>query len=285
MDRHTLNPSQESVMPEYRFETHSPVNLVVEISKGNVNVRCTDTTESTVLVEGKHADDVAVEQRGDSIIVTEPGRGRIFGDNALRVEVTVPEGSNPAVRTGSADIQLEGLVGHAQARSGSGDVSIDTVDGHLLVETGSGEIRVEEVRGSLKVKSGSGDVEIGEAGGTSSISTGSGDVSLENAHGSTVVKTGSGDLSVEKAHADTSFSTGSGDVSIDHVLRGRVTVKGASGDVSIGVQGGVPVWTDITTVSGTIRSDLQGAGQPQEGQDHIEVRAKTVSGDIALSEI
>ena len=25
-------------MPEYRFETHSPVNLVVEISKGNVNV-------------------------------------------------------------------------------------------------------------------------------------------------------------------------------------------------------------------------------------------------------
>ena len=30
-------------MPEYRFETHSPVNLVVEISKGNVNVRCTET--------------------------------------------------------------------------------------------------------------------------------------------------------------------------------------------------------------------------------------------------
>jgi len=43
--------------------------------------------------------------------------------------------------------------------------------------------------------------------------------------------------------------------------------------------------TDITTVTGTIRSDLQGAGQPQEGQDHIEVRAKTVSGDIALSEV
>ena len=53
----------------------------------------------------------------------------------------------------------------------------------------------------------------------------------------------------------------------------------------IGVKAGVPVWTDITTVSGTIRSELQGAGQPQEGQDHIEVRAKTVSGDIALSEV
>jgi DUF4097 and DUF4098 domain-containing protein YvlB len=167
----------------------------------------------------------------------------------------------------------------------SGDCTIETVDGHLLVETGSGEIRVDDIHGDLKVKSGSGDVEIGEAGGSASISTGSGDVTVENTHGSTVIKTGSGDLSISAAHADTSFSTGSGDVSIDLVERGRLTVKGASGDVSIGVRAGVPVWTDITTVSGTIRSDLQGAGQPQEGQEHIEVRAKTVSGDIALSEV
>ena len=110
-------------------------------------------------------------------------------------------------------------------------------------------------------------------------------MTVETARGKTVVKTGSGDLSVGAAHDDTSFSTGSGDVSIDLVDRGRLTVKGASGDVTIGVKAGVPVWTDITTVSGTIRSDLQGAGQPQEGQDHIEVRAKTVSGDIALSEV
>jgi DUF4097 and DUF4098 domain-containing protein YvlB len=272
-------------MPEYRFETHSPVDLVVEISKGNVNVQCLDTTESVVRVEGKHAEDVIVEQRGDSISVLEPGRGRIFGDNALRVEVVVPAGTNPAVRTGSADIQVEGRAGHAQLRSGSGDCTVDAVEGHLLVETGSGEIRVDDVRGNLKVKSGSGDVEVGAAGGTTSVSTGSGDVSIEHAHGTTVVKTGSGDLSISAAHGDTSFSTGSGDVSIDLVERGRLAVKGASGDVSIGVRAGVPVWTDITTVSGTIRSDLQGGGQPQEGQDHIEVRAKTVSGDIALSEV
>jgi DUF4097 and DUF4098 domain-containing protein YvlB len=272
-------------MPDYRFETHSPVDLVVEISKGNVNVTCADTSETTVVVQGKNADAVAVEQHGDSITVIEPGRGRIFGDNTLNVEIVVPERSNPAVRTGSADIQIEGPAGHAQLRSGSGDSTVETVEGHLLVETGSGEIRVDEVHGNLKIKSGSGDVEIGHAGGTTSISTGSGDVTVETARGNTVVKTGSGDLSVGSAHDDTSFSTGSGDVSIDLVDRGRLTVKGASGDVSIGVKAGVPVWTDVTTVSGTIRSDLQGAGQPQEGQDHIEVRAKTVSGDIALSEV
>jgi DUF4097 and DUF4098 domain-containing protein YvlB len=272
-------------MPDYHFDTPGPVNLIVEISKGNVHVECTETDTAVVTVEGKNADDVVVDQRGDTITVIEPGRGRIFGDNTLHVDVVLPELSNPAVRTGSADIQIEGRAGHAQLRSGSGDCTIDAVDGHLLVETGSGEIRADDVHGSLKVKSGSGDVEIGEAGGTASISTGSGDVSLDNTYGSTVVKTGSGDLRVGATHADTSFNTGSGDLEIDLVERGRTTVKGASGDVRIGVRAGVPIWTDITTVSGTIRSALQGAGQPKDGQDHIELRAKTVSGDIALSEV
>jgi DUF4097 and DUF4098 domain-containing protein YvlB len=271
-------------MPEYHFETHRPVNLVVEISKGNVHVQCTDTTETTVVVEGKHAEDVVVQQHGDAITVTEPGRGRIFGDNALRVDVAMPERSNPAVRTGSADIQVEGRAGDAQLRSGSGSVTAEIIEGHLLVETGSGQIRLDDVRGDVRVKSGSGDVEIGQAGGTAAVSTGSGDVQIDTARGATVVKTGSGDLLVGTVHDDTSFSTGSGDATVDRVERGRLTVKGASGDVSIGVPSGVPVWTDITTVTGAIRSDLQGAGQPQEGQDHVEVRAKTVSGDVVLTE-
>ena len=45
------------------------------------------------------------------------------------------------------------------------------------------------------------------------------------------------------------------------------------------------MWTDINTLSGHIRSDLEGAGKPEPGADHIEVRAKTVSGDITLSQL
>ena len=37
---------------EYNFETHEPVDLTVETGKGIVDVTCTDTTESTVVVEG-----------------------------------------------------------------------------------------------------------------------------------------------------------------------------------------------------------------------------------------
>jgi hypothetical protein len=81
------------------------------------------------------------------------------------------------------------------------------------------------------------------------------------------------------------MSTGSGDLHIGAAHRGRLTVKGASGDVRVGIPAGVPVWTDISTLSGSIHSDLRGAGEPAAGADHIELRAKTVSGDIVLSQI
>ena len=45
-------------MPEYFFETHEPVDLTVETGKGTVLVTCTETTETTVVVEGKDADEV-----------------------------------------------------------------------------------------------------------------------------------------------------------------------------------------------------------------------------------
>ena len=47
----------------------------------------------------------------------------------------------------------------------------------------------------------------------------------------------------------------------------------------------MPVWTDVSTVSGAIRSSLQGAGEPEEGADYIELRAKIVSGDIVLTQV
>ena len=38
-------------------------------------------------------------------------------------------------------------------------------------------------------------------------------------------------------------------------------------------------------VSGKLTSNLEGAGHPGEGEDYIEVRASTVSGDIRLEQV
>jgi DUF4097 and DUF4098 domain-containing protein YvlB len=117
------------------------------------------------------------------------------------------------------------------------------------------------------------------------ISTGSGDVEIGTTNGNAVVKTGSGDLQVVTANADVSLSTGSGDLSIGSVRRGRVSVKGASSDLHIGIPAGTPVWADINTVTGSVRSNVESVGAPQEGQEHVELQARTVSGDITLREV
>ena len=35
-------------------------------------------------------------------------------------------------------------------------------------------------------------------------------------------------------------------------------------------------------MSGTVRSGLEGVGEPEPGADYVEVRATTVSGDVHL---
>jgi DUF4097 and DUF4098 domain-containing protein YvlB len=274
-------------MTDHHFETHEPVDLQVEIGKGSVKVTCTDTTETRIVVEGRDAEETRVEQHGSRIEVVGPRqRGGFFGgDSELHVTAVVPTASNVAAKTGSADVTIEGDAGAAAVKSGSGDVQIATSRGPAVLETGSGDIRLDHAQGDLRVKSGSGDVRLGHSDRTVVVSTGSGDVEIGTSRAETVIKTGSGDLRVGESHDAVSLSTGSGDFVIDHVHRGRLSAKGASGDVRVGIPAGLPVWTDLTTVSGRIRSSLAGAGQPADGQDHVELRAKTVSGDIVLTEI
>ena len=272
-------------MTEHHFDTPKPIDLLTEIGRGSVAVRATETAETRVEITGRDADQVTVRQDDDHVSVVGPRQRPGFGGDRLDVVVTLPTGSRIAVRTGSADIAVTGTVDTARLKSGSGDVRLEAADGAVLVETGSGDVRLDTVRGDLKVKSGSGDVAVPVAEGGATISTGSGDIRLGRTGGPVVVKTGSGDLEVRAAGGDVAMTTGSGDLVIGRAARGRVTVKAASGDVRLGVPSGVPVWTDISTVSGKIRSDLTGAGRPAEGVDHLEVRAKTVSGDVVLSEV
>jgi len=274
-------------MTDHHFETHEPVDLQVEIGKGSVKVTCTDTTETRIVVEGRDAEETRVEQHGSHIEVIAPRqRGGFFGSDAeLHVTAVVPTASNVAAKTGSADVTVDGDAGSVAVKSGSGDVEIATAQGDSLVETGSGDITVGHAQDALRVKSGSGDVKLGHGGGEVAVSTGSGDVEIGTSRSAAVVKTGSGDLRVGESYDDVSLATGSGDFVIDHAHRGRLSAKGASGDVLVGIPAGLPVWTDLSTVSGSIRSSLEGAGQPAEGEDHIELRAKTVSGDIVLTQI
>lgn len=269
------------------FKTHLPVKLHVEIGRGRVAVAATDTTESSVEVTGEHSDDVIIEHSGDQLSVLAPRirTGFFGGEPNLFVSVTVPTGSELHVKTGTADVHAAGTWGATHIKSGSGEVEVESVDAPAVLETGSGDITAGAVLGEARIKSGSGAVHVGQAGSSVVVSTGSGDVEIVRAAGPTVVKTGSGDLRVATADGDLSMSTGSGDAFVGRLNRGRFAAKVASGDVAVGVPAGIPVWTDISSVTGRVRSDLVGAGAPAADQDHIELRAKTVTGDITLKQL
>jgi DUF4097 and DUF4098 domain-containing protein YvlB len=270
-----------------QFETPAPIELYVEIGKGQVALRATETDTTDVDIRGQHADEVTVtfENNRLSIVAPKESGGWFGGDKGLDVRVTLPTGSDVAVRPGSADIEIDGQVNEADLKTGSGDVTCDTFGGAARIGTGSGDIEISEAHAELQVKSGSGDISLGTCVGKLNVSTGSGDVEVGTTDSQSVVKTGSGDLKVATANSDISLSTGSGDLTINAVRRGRVNVKGASSDVHIGIPAGTPVWADINTVTGSVRSNVESVGAPQEGQDHVELQARTVSGDIVLSQV
>ncbi|MEP6815647.1 MAG: DUF4097 family beta strand repeat-containing protein [Marmoricola sp.] len=272
---------------QHQFSTDQPVSLYVEIGRGSVTVEAVETAETVVEVTGAEADRVSVGQSGRQIAIVAPRHSGFGGgrDQGVEVVVTVPLDSDLLTKLGSADTIARGRYGIAKLKSGSGNILLDQATGVVVVDTGSGDTELMTVGGDLRVKSGSGDVRIGTAAGSVGISTGSGDVRIGTTNAAAVLKTGSGDLTVQRAETDLSLSTASGDLEVGRFSRGGLRAKSASGDVRIGIPRGVPVWTDITSVSGRVGSDLEPTGQPAEGQEHAEVRATTVSGDVVLRQL
>src|SRR3954447_26375388 len=265
------------------FSTPEAVALYVELGAGSLTVEAAETSETRVEVSGHRADEFTIELHGRNLAVLSP-KGRFFGvgNEDHTVRVVVPTGSDLATKTGSADTETTGALGVVSLKTGSGDIDVEHVEGALVVESGSGDVRCHEAAAEVRIKSGSGDIDLGDVRGVTGISTGSGDVVIGAVHEKTVVKTGSGDLELKRSDSDVSLATASGDLVIGHATRGRISAKNVSGDVRVGIPAGTPVWTDVNTVTGSVASDLQSAGKPADGQDYVELRATTVSGDVRL---
>jgi len=274
-------------MTTYDFETSGPVELSVELAKGSLTIDTTEAHHAHVEIHGRDADRVRVEQRGDRLVIVDPQGRSPFNIThpGFDVTVVVPAASGLALKTMTADVTAAGSYGRTVVNTASATVRIGDVEGHAMVNSGSGAVTLAAVRQAIRVKSGSGDIVIGTAGDTVVASTGSGDITVQHARSTVHAKTGSGTLHIGHADGDVNLATASGDLEIGHVQRGRVVGRAASGDVRVGIPAGTPVWTDISTATGRIRSGLRSVGQPKEGQEHLELRARTASGNITLLEV
>ena len=114
------------------------------------------------------------------------------------------------------------------------------------------------------------------------IKNSNGDSEVGEAVGSIRVKAANGDIVVDRADADVTAKTANGEVRLGEVRSGTVVAETGYGKVQVGVADGSAAYLDLTTGFGNVDSDLSAADGPKQGEDTVEVRARSGAGDISI---
>ena len=260
------------------FEVQGTPEVEIRLNAGEIQVDPTldGRVEVELLAHDDEAqqlvDEARVELQGNRVLVDVPQKrggfsfGNLFGRQGITCRVRCPEGSLLTVRSRSADLTVRGAIGG------------------MNVATASGDVEADRVLGGLNVKSASGDIGVRVVGAGVNVQTASGDVALGAVRGSINVNTASGDVTINEADDNVNVNTVSGDQEHGAVMRGNVSAHSVSGDVRIGVRRGSKVYLDCTTVSGDTSSELEVSPEaPATDGPLVEIRAKTVSGDIRIT--
>jgi len=262
------------------FDVQGPVELDVRLTSGDIEVD--PTAEGRVEIEliahdeesQRLVDNARIELsphgHRPTILVDVPQKKgfsiSIFGRSGIECRIRCPHDSGLSVRTKSADISARGTLGG------------------LNVQTASGDLDVNRVSGGVNVKSASSDFSAREVGGGVNIQTASGDIDLSIARGPINVTSVSGDISIGEAYDNVNANSVSGDQDHGAVMQGVVAAHSVSGDVTIAVRRGSKAFLDCTTVSGDTTSELELTSDAPAGDGPlVEIRAKTVSGDIRIT--
>jgi DUF4097 and DUF4098 domain-containing protein YvlB len=264
------------------FEVSGPVELDVRLTsgaidvdpslEGRVEIELTATDEESQRLIDEARVELQDHPERQRVLVDIPRKrsggfsfGLVFGRSGITCRVRCPEGSLVNVKSKSADVLARGAIGG------------------LNVQTASGDVEADRILGGLSVKSASGDVQVREVDAGASVQTASGDVSIDVVRGAASIATASGDVRVGEAYDNVSANTVSGDQHHGAVMSGNVAAHSVSGDVMIGVRRGSRVYLDCNTVSGDTSSELELTSDAATGDGPlVEIRAKTVSGDISI---
>jgi DUF4097 and DUF4098 domain-containing protein YvlB len=261
-------------MPEYSFDTPEPVDLRIRNATGTVTVTAADVATSTVDVrpvgDSGGARELAEEtgvtlDQGRLTVEVPERRGWISGGKQrIAVTVTVPTGSSLTARCASAAVTSTGRFAATTVHSASGQVSLDRTDGPVDVNVASGEIAIA-------------------AAGRATVHGASGAIRIDRATGDIDVDSVSGRIRIGVAEASVRAKVVSGTITVDEASRGEVVVSATSGRVSVGVRRGVTARLDLTSMTGRVRSELPVEDTAPTGGAPLDVRARTLSGDILVA--
>ena len=168
--------------------------------------------------------------------------------------VTLPNGSNVALRTVNGDVRVSNIRGELRAETVSGDVIAQQLGRVRMLRTVSGDLQVSDASAEEL-----------------SLSTVSGDVIARAIKARSVdLESVSGDMRFSEAEVDRITAKAiSGDIEYQGRLArsGRYDLQTHSGDIRLFVAGNPGFDVDASTFSGDVRSDFQLSGAGTQAVD------------------
>ncbi|MBA8823382.1 hypothetical protein FHX42_000711 [Saccharopolyspora lacisalsi] len=251
----------ESGSPDWRSGLSGLLSWVSEQIGDNVAKNGGGTVEDSTAEALRQT---RIDMTGNRLAVHPPGTPPLR-TVPLAVKVQAPTGSQVGVRTGSGTVTITGEAGKARIQTGSGDVTTQRVTGSATVRTGSGQLRLGAMPAGVHARSGSGEIEIAALEEASSVVTGNGDVWLGTVGGDVLVRSGSGTLSVADAAS------------------GKTELITGSGGLHVAVRHGTLADVDLTSSTGTARSELVVSEEPPPQEPALRIFGRTGSGEALIT--
>ncbi len=246
-----------------QFTVGEHPRLELDVPSGNVRIIEGDVGVIRMRVDTADRDSLEISQIDDTVSLRQRSTWSLH-NRSVRLTAHVPPGTDVDVHAASADVSLRARLGAVNVHTASGAIELHEAQ-RADLHSASGNIRVDAVRGDISAKSASGNITVDRADGRIGASLASGTFRCDHAGGSLDVGTASGDVRVGRCLGD------------------EVVVKTVSGDVSLGLPGGIRVDPDISTLSGKTVLPRSAPSEPVGGDRRtVRLRLRTISGDIRI---
>jgi DUF4097 and DUF4098 domain-containing protein YvlB len=176
-----------------KFDTPTPISVVLAIPAGRVQLIAADRADTTVEVlptdaskarDVKVAEQTKVEYRDGVLRIEASAKNQIFGPSgSIEVTVQLPAGSQVEGKAASAEFRAVGRFGDVAFDGAYGTIKLDEA-ASVRLTAHAGDVTVGRLHGPAEISTAKGDIRIAEAmGGTVVLSTQMGDVSVSAAAG------------------------------------------------------------------------------------------------------
>jgi len=270
------------------FDTPEPITARINSRSGNVTVTAQETSTTTVEISGdperRPGEQVHVDFHNNILRIEAPRVGGWGRSSDLNFTVVLPTNSSLQIDATSGEVNCRGSFYEVRINAASGNANVDTATGPARIEAASGNVALDTAHSQVFLSAASGNVRLGDALGDDpvEVNSASGNMEIGTVNGPLSVGGASGDVRVGDARRDVTANSASGNVTLDLVHTGAVTAQSNSGDICVRVAAGIPTWLDLHSLSGDISTDQADDNGPTEGEDTLELRANTVSGNIRI---